>query len=449
MARDLRTFLEGLGRGPGRLIRVTQPVDPRFEVSAVEKTASAGAQTRGDGGPALLFENLVGFPGVFLASNFLGARQRMASLLDCPPDQLMETYLDKKNRAIAPVVARTAPCQEVVHSGPDLDLRRIIPVPTYHERDAGPFVTAGVCLAGRSMGIHRLMVKGPKRLGIFLANPPLSDYLADAEAKGEPLEIAVAIGVDPALMLASVVKANPDGPGKIEIAGGVAGEPVELVRALTVEVMVPARAEFIIEGRILPGVREPEGPFGENTGYYFENISPVLEVTAITHRTEPIYYSIQPWGAECDQLLTVAAGSESLGRLRQVQPKVAGLELVPGTCTFSAVLSVRGASRSEVKEVIRTYLEIDRRAKQVIVVDDDVNIQDPREVSWAVATRCQPDRDVLIVSDLAGYVIDPSAVGGKTSKIGIDATRSPGPEHDKIRVPEGAMTRAREILDHS
>jgi 2,5-furandicarboxylate decarboxylase 1 len=299
----------------------------------------------------------------------------------------------------------------------------------------------------RGMGIHRMMVKGGNRMGILLANPPLSAFHASAEANGRPLDIAVALGVEPALLIAAVVKAGPQGPDKMDMAGALRGAPVDLVRAETVAVDVPARAEIIIEGRVLPGVREAEGPFGENTGYYFSNISPVVEVTAVTHRRDFIYGALCPWTSDVDSLLSLAAGTELLGQLRTQMAGIADLDLTTGTCGFTAVIALSKAKPSDVRRLIHLVFGMDKRVKLVTVVDDDVDIRNPREVSWALATRFQPDRDTVILSGMEGYVIDPSCVGsGFGSRMGMDATRGSGPEFDKITIPAAAAAKAKAVL---
>jgi 2,5-furandicarboxylate decarboxylase 1 len=213
-----------------------------------------------------------------------------------------------------------------------------------------------------------------------------------------------------------------------------------------VDLDVPARAEVIIEGRILPGLREPEGPFGENTGAYFSNQSPVVEVSAVTHRRDFIFPALVPWTADVDTLLALAGGAELLRQLQNQVRGVIDLELVPGTSSFAAVISVRNCPRHEVRRLIQLALNIDRRLKVLTVVDDDVNPRDPREVAWAMSTRFQPARDTIIVEGCEGYIIDPSSAGGEGSKIGFDATRGTGSQFDKIDLPSAAVARARAVL---
>lgn len=441
--RDLRAFLDGLGSD---LRRVGEPFSPRHEIAAALRESRADA-------PALLFESVTGHPGWRVCGNLIANRERLARAFETTPAQLAQTYLERRARGIEPVGATQLPVKEVVLTHAD-DLLAALPILTHHERDAAPYITTGVVLCNdpatgrRGMGIHRMQVHGPRRLGLFLANPPLTLFHAAAESRGEPLEVAVALGLEPALVVAAVCKVGPLVPDKMAIAGALRGEPVPMIRGETVAVEVPARAEVVIEGRVLPGVRQHEGPFGENTGAYFSADSAVIEVTAVTHRRQPIYPGLTPWASDVDMLLWLAAGTEMLRQLREHVAGVADLELVGGTAGFSMVVSVSGTSRSEVRRLIQLALALDKRLKSVTVVDDDVDIRNPREVAWAMATRHRPAHDTIVVGGTDAYVIDPSAAGaGQGSKIGFDATRGGGGEaFDRARLEPAALAKARRVL---
>ena len=439
---DLRGFLADLGSD---LLPIRQAFDPKHEMAALLRAMPAN-------GPAVLFENVSGHPRARVLGNLVASRARVARALGTTEENLAACYLERTRQGIAPRITTDAPVKEVQHHSP-ADLAALLPVLTHYAGDAAPFVTTGVVLCHdpisgrRGMGIHRMMVKGGNRMGILLANPPLSQFHAHAEASGRPLDIAVALGVEPALLIAAVVKTGPQGPDKMDLAGALRGAPVDMVRAETVAVDIPARAEIIIEGRILPGLREPEGPFGENTGYYFSNISPVVEVTAITHRQDFIYPALCPWTADVDSLLSLAAGTELLGQLRSQIAGIADLDLTTGTCGFTAVIAMKQPRPTEVRRLMHLALSMDKRLKLVTVVDDDVDIRNPREVSWALATRFQPDRDTVILSGMEGYVIDPSCGGGGSgSRMGMDATRGSGQEFDKITIPAAAAAKARAVM---
>ncbi len=439
---DLRSFLGSLGSD---LLRIESPLDPRFEVAAT----LAALQTRGQ---VVQCERIQGYPNCRVVGNLFATRRLAAHALGCAEADLISTYLARSAQRVPPRAAREAPVQAVVARTP-ADLSAILPLLTHYERDGGPFLTCGMVLARdpvtgqRGMGIHRMMWKGGRRFGIFLANPPLSQFLAHAEARGAPLEVAVALGVDPATLIAAVVKTGPQGPDKMEIAGALRGAPVELVPALSVDLQVPAQAEVIIEGRVLPGVREPEGPFGENTGYYFENESPVVEVSAVTHREQFLFPALVPFTADVDVLLSLAGGAELLGQLRNLVREVVDLELTPGTCSFAAVIAVKDCSKREVRRLIHLALSLDRRLKSVTVVDDDVDIRSPRDVAWALATRFQAARDTVMLTGTEAYVIDPSAATGEGSKMGFDATRGASGSFARIAFPPAALARARAVAE--
>ena len=439
---DLRSFLDRLGEG---LIRVREPLHPRFEVAALL------AALQDEGRPVLL-ENVIGYPGRRIVGNLLASRGLAAKALGCSEAELVERYVARSAARVPPTRASEAPVQEVVIHEPE-DLAARLPLLTHYEKDAAPFLTCGVVLARdpasgrRGMGIHRMMFKGGRRFGMLLANPPLSQFLAAAEAQGQALEVAVALGVDPATLLAAVVKTGPHGPDKMDIAGSLRGAPLELVPAVSVALEVPARAEVVLEGRFLPGLREAEGPFGENTGYYFQNSSPVMEVTALTHREDFIFPALVPWTADVDTLLSLAGGAELLGQLQGLVRGVTDLEITPGTCSFAAVIAVKDCPKHEVRRLIHLALNLDRRLKSVTVVDEEVDIRNPREVAWALATRFQPGRDTVLLEGMEAYVIDPSAGGGAASKVGYDATRGPGGEFERIALPAAAVARARVVAE--
>jgi 2,5-furandicarboxylate decarboxylase 1 len=202
-----------------------------------------------------------------------------------------------------------------------------------------------------------------------------------------------------------------------------------------------------MEGRIIPGIREHEGPFGEATGHYFEDESPVIEIHTVTHRRDFILPVIHVWGSETDVLIALGGSAENIRLLKGMSPAIKDINFVPGTCSFHAVASVQGANSAEVRRVMALILNMDPRVKQITVVDDDVNIYDMREVQWALATRFQADRDVLLLTGLQGYPIDPSVRDGITAKLGFDATKKGNPKtFEKIAVPPDSIARVKEAL---
>ncbi len=453
MQADLREFIRTLEVNR-ELIHVTETLSPKHEIPAVIQELSHVKNK------ALFFDHVKGYE-VPVVGNLLGTRKRLALALGVPEQEIREKYFSCKERRIKPVVVKDAPVKEVEILS-HVDLLGAIPVLTHHEKDSSPYLTCAIAIAKdpetgiRGMGIHRIQIKDKNRIGIFLATPPLAHFLAKSEAKGLPLEIAVVIGVDPLTFFSSVIRV-PYGTDKLEIAGGLAGRPVEIVCCSTVGVEVPASAEFVLEGQVLPGERQEEGPFGESTGYYFRYQSPVAEIKAITHRKNPIYQALLPFAYEDAMLVELCGEMEHLNDLQKLYPSVRRVHL--SNLGLMAVVQIKKESDREAKLII-DHLLGNPFTKTVIVVDEDVDPSDDHEVKWALSTRVQPERDVIIKSNMDGLVIDPSTGGHrvspelfstlitKTSKMGIDAT---GPTEayarfEKIDTPEETKRRLTPLL---
>jgi len=452
MEVDLRSFLHTLKENK-ELIELEDEVSPRYEVTSIFKEV-LGEQ----GGPAVLLNNVSGYPGRKLAGNLLASREKMALALGCQVEDLRDAYLKGRFASLEPVqVQGSAPAQEETVAE-EIDLLSLLPAPIFHQGDAGPYLTAGVLLAKdpdtgvMNSGIHRLQLKGKTRLGVFLATPPLSNYFKRSEEEGKPLQVAVALGLHPAELLAAAVSLKEGMKSKIHLAGGLAGRGMPLTPASSLDMMVPATAEIILEGQLLPDIREAEGPFGESTGYYFEAESPILEIQAVTFRKDPILTVIPPWGIETDIILAVFSGAELWKELHRVIPEVRDVTFLPGSLTFQGVIQVsESLSREKIRQLIYLALNLDRRLKHVIVVDDDVDIHSSREVLWALGTRFQGSTDLICLPGLEGYVIDPSTQEGETAKLGFDATARPeGPYSKRYRslsLPRESILKAKNILE--
>jgi 2,5-furandicarboxylate decarboxylase 1 len=249
-------------------------------------------------------------------------------------------------------------------------------------------------------------------------------YFRLAEAAGEALEIALVIGVHPACMLASQAIAALDSD-EMEIAGALLGHPVEMVKCRTNRVRVPAHAEIVIEGRILPKVREPEGPFGEFPQYYGQRADrEVIQVDAITHRKNPVFHTIIGGGVEHLLLGAIPREATLLEHLQRSFPSVRDVRLTRGgTCRYHLVVKMEKTSPGEPKNIIMGAFGAHYDVKQVVVVDMDVNIDDENDIEWAIATRFQADRDLVVVSGAQGSKLDPSSDNGISAKMGLDATK--------------------------
>jgi 2,5-furandicarboxylate decarboxylase 1 len=320
-------------------------------------------------------------------------------------------------------------------------------VPTYCELDSGPFITAAVAVSwdpddgGRNASIYRFEVKGPRRLCV-LAQPPhhLGIHIQKAESRREPLDVALALGVSPAALLATQWEA-PYGVDELGLAGALLGRPLEVVKCETSVLEVPAEAEIVIEGKVLPGVRENEGPFGEYTGYYTPAYpKPVIEVTAVTHRKQPSFQAMLTGmpTTENHVLKMIPMEASCLAFLRSRFPDVTAVHFPgAGGVGLMTVVAIRQRSKHEARNVLSMLLG-SHGNKLVVVVDDDVDIYDLEKVMWAVCTRCQPDRDVIILPSMMGWQLDPSAPElGTYSVMGIDATRPYGEKFDPVTTVPG------------
>jgi len=432
--KSMREWL-GVLSGLGLLKTVSREVSLRYEVAALGKKA--------DGKFALMFKNPQGAK-MPLVTGLASSREMFARAIGVPKEKLVETVAAAQAapRGCAMVEKARAPVKEVIELKVDL---RELPIPVHHEKDGGAYITAGVVIAKhpqtgvRNLSIHRLQVRGRNRLGVLILPRHLAHFYRAAEAKNQPLEIAIAIGLDPILLLASQA-ITPLGVDEYTIASALYGSPLELVKAETVDIEVPAHAEIVLEGHLLPHVRETEGPFGEYPKYYGPaSPKPVIELTAITCRREPIYHTIVPATMEHMLLGAIPREGGLLQVIRNAVPNTLAVHLTPGgTCRYHAVVAIDKQNEGEAKNVMFAAFSSSQEIKRVVVVDKDVDIFDPIDVEWAIATRCQAGRDVVIVERALGNKLDPSSDNGLSDKMGIDATVPLGADpfrYERIRIP--------------
>jgi len=456
VAKDLRSFLETVAQAsPEDLVVVKRPVDPRFEVTAIQQHLE-----NEDRFPLLLFErvkNLYGDESEFrLVTNVFASRHRCALALDLPREHWrMETTVEfarrSRNRVKPVIVPRDqAPVKQVVKVGDEVDLRTL-PVVTHHEMDGYPYLVDAVVAPDPDTGVynsshHRMLVRGKNELGLWMSPRHLWDYFRRAEERGEPLPIAHVVGHHPGFYLGSeaIVPIDED---EYEVIGGILGEPLRLTpsESFGERLLVPADAELVIEGEVLPGVRDAEGPFGEFTGYYGpQRWSPVVRVTAITHRKDPIYMNILVGHPDTAILGGIPKEAGIWEELKRSLPNVVGVHFpISGCCRFHAYIAIEKKVEGEGVTAGLAALPYHDELKHVVVVDSDIDPFNEREVLWAVATRVQPDKDVVIIPNARGGTLDPSAerhaVG---SKMIIDATKPVDrPFAERIRVPRSVMER--------
>lgn len=418
--KDLRQFLERLERGR-QLAQVEVEVEPNYEIAAICR------KVLNDGGPALLFNNVKGHT-VPLASNLFATRSRFAMALETSPENLHGELRKRTERMIPPVIVRDGPCKERIIAKEKVDLFAF-PIPVWSERDSGPFLTLPCDISKdpetgiRNAAIYRSQVYDRRTIGIHGAPyRHLFQHWTKA-GKDKPFPIAIAMGCDPTIHIASATPL-PFNCDELGLAGSLRGEPVELVACETVPLEVPAHAEIVLEGYVRPETRS-EGPFGDWLGYYDgENQSPVMEVTLISHREEPIMLASFEGRPPHDSAIinsvmfeTELMRAVSLPGLKKIHVSDSG-----GMTAIAAVdKHSEGFARQMALALLGTWAG--RHIKTLILVDADLDPENWTDVNWALATRFQPNRDVEIVHDLPGSRMDPSVDGYLTSKLVIDATK--------------------------
>lgn len=423
---NFRDFLDLLDRN-GQLVRVKKPVSTHFEIAAGIRKVSDTS------GPALLYESIKGHSGWRVAAGTYATRKLLALALCVSEREMLDRYEQLEEKFIPPERVSCGPVQEVVKTGSEIDLGEL-PIAIHSELDCGAYVTIGVQTANDpdtgigNLGIHRMLVLGKNRLTVWA--PPdhhLGRMIVRAEDRGHGLPIATIIGADPRIAIASQVKA-PYGSDEMHIAGGMKGSPIPLVPCKTIPLMVPADAEVVIEGVTIPGERVPDGPFAEYTGCYSEaKQAPVLEVTAITMRRDPIYHTcLTGFPLTENHVLIELPNTVRIRQdVRRVVPEVRDVHVTPGgTYRHHVVISIKKRHEEEARNVILAVLATGIGVKQVTVVDEDIDVRNPMEVEWALSTRMQPDRDIIIVPRLNTSTLDPSAPKSRTTAgWGIDATK--------------------------
>ena len=452
MLKDLRDFIQTLEKA-GELKRITTEVDPNLEITEICD------RTLKQQGPALLFENPKGH-SIPVLGNLFGTPKRVAmgmgqddvsALRDVgkllaflkepdPPsgwkDLLAKAPKFKNALYLSPKVVKNPPCQEIIIEGDEVDLGKL-PIQTCWPEDVGPLITWPLVITKgphkerQNLGIYRMQLIGKDKLIMrWLAQRGGAlDFREWKEAHpGEAFPVSVAIGADPATILATVTPV-PDSLSEYGFAGLLRGGKTEVAQSLSNDLQIPASAEFILEGFIDPDEVAEEGPFGDHTGYYNEvEKFPVFTVTKITHRKDPIYHSTYT-GRPPDEpaILGVALNEVFVPILQKQFPEIVDFYLPPEGCSYRmAVVSMKKQYAGHAKRVMMgvwSFLRQFMYTKFIIVTDDDVDVRNWEDVIWAMTTRMDPARDTVIIENTPiDYLDFASPVSGLGSKIGFDAT---------------------------
>jgi 2,5-furandicarboxylate decarboxylase 1 len=427
---DLRSFVSW-ARGTGALVEVERAVDPHLELARVTYALD---------GQAVLFRALTGFPGWQAVSGVCAQRQHFAAALGCTVPDLVHRMADALAGPAPPPVLDSGPCQEVVEVR--VDLARL-PIPRYHQDDGERYVTAGVAVIkdpdlGRNISFHRLMLLDERRFvarivegrGTHTALSKVAGGRSDASTGSSgrcprrSLPVAIAVGCPIQVLLAAAMS-PPKGVDELSLAHALVSTP--LARCQTVDLEVPAEAELILEGHITHTLAD-EGPFPDLTGTMdVVRRQPVIEIDRVTHRRGPVFHALLPGGMEHKNLMGMPREPTIFAAVNEVC-RCTGVYITPGgTSWLHAVVQIEKQHEEDGRRAIWAAFRGHTSLKHVVVVDTDVDLYDGADVEWAIATRFQADRDLVILTDQPGSSLDPSATQtpghkARTAKMGLDAT---------------------------
>ena len=426
MAKDLRHFMESLqAEQPDDLLRVSRPVSVDREPAALlHRLADEGRS------PVVWFERISDCT-MPLVVNCHDTLPRLALAMGVPADQVHRAYVDRLAQLIEPIDVPSGPVQDIVIEADDVDLNRL-PMIRPSDNATARYLGGGI-LVGQdpatgivNLSFNRMMLQAPNRMG-FHASPGLhfARILKEADRRGESLPVAIIVGHHPAFSLGVLAKV-PFEIDEYACAGAMLQDAVPLVTCRTSGLRVPAFAEVVLEGRVLHGVTDMEGPYDEFTGYATPAMpQPVIEVTCITHRRDPIWQDIFGGTDEHRLMGAVPKEASQLANLRAAFPFVRDIHMsASGGGRLHAAIAVGPHPAGAPKRVADAAMATDHYLKHVFVVDDDVDVRNERQVMWAFATQFQADRDLTVYTDRPGSSIDPSADDpSRSAKLIFDCTR--------------------------
>ena len=449
MKKDLRYFLKTVEeRTPELFLRIKKEVSPRWELSSVQKRLEAEDRL-----PIVVFEKIQGHD-MPIVTNLFASKRHLALALETSPQDVVTRFAEAQKNRIKPKVVKSGPVKDVVLTGDKADLRTL-PIVTHCEKDAGPYISSGVTIIRDPVsgclnaGIYRNLYLSPKTVTMNMA--PLchaSQVAAQAEARKQHVEAAIVIGHHPAMGMASQQRGQLS-EFELETMGGLLGEPVEVVPCETVDVLVPADAEIVIEGRIRTDSWEDDGPFGDYWLYYAPpKKARVFEVTAITRRRDAIYHDIFNVGPEHLVLFSLGMEGVVLSQLQQLVPQVTAINVpVSGSGNLVYVQikkDFEGLGINTALAALGAY-----RFKCAVVVDEDIDIYDDRKVLWAMMTRTQADRSFFAVPGSYISRVDPTGYapwqsGGTgdrllSTRLGVDATKPLDPSFPEVAEPPRSL----------
>ncbi|NKB58625.1 MAG: UbiD family decarboxylase [Alphaproteobacteria bacterium] len=451
--QGLRGFLEFVeANHPDQLLRIREPVKAEYEMTAIVFELERAGRS-----PVVIFENVEGHD-MPVVTNIAGNRDLLAAILEVDSADLPTAFRERCQDYLPVERVDSAPWQEVAIEGDDLDLAAL-PIPMQFDVDKAPYITAGQITARDpetgvdTTGFHRLMVSGRNRLGVSLhSRRRMYEFHRRAEARGESLPAAITLGIHPLHYMGSMAYHYPPGVRKYEIIGALFGEPYKVAECGVPGLEIPAGAEIVIEGEILADTHEPEGPFGEFTGYAsYRSTQNVFVAKRIQMRRDAMFHSVVS-GMSSDHILVscITREGEILNALRRNLPNVRAVHVPRITCGgLMAIVSMKKTAPGEPQQAIMAALGTEFYTKIVIVVDEDVNIFELSDVMWAVATRVRADEDLIFIPGAKGAILDPTSDPDTftLTKVGVDATKPDGRDFaERLVISDAQRARGREIL---
>ena len=416
---SLREFLKQM-EAEGEVLHIKEKLSPKFEIAAIMKAL--------DKGPILIFEKVKG-ESTKIVANVCATRERICKALNVERENLYSKLVYAWKNPSKPKIAKDSPVKEVVRE--DFRLSEI-PVLTHFEHDAGPYITSAIVSAKspdkkvENVSIHRLQVLGENKLAIRLVPRQLHKLWTMAKEANQELDVAISIGLHPAVSLAATAPL-PFGVSEFEVANTLLEGKFKLIECEHVDAYAPAEAEIILEGKLSTSEEVDEGPLVDITGTYdVVRKQPTIKIVGAMHRKDHIYQALLPSGNEHKLLMGLSREVAIWETVSKVVPKVEAVNLSSGGCGWlHAIISIGKQTEGDGKNALLAAFSAHPSLKHAVVVDTDINVYNIEEVEWAVATRFQADKDLLIIKNVRGSTLDPSAnqETGTTTKMGIDATR--------------------------
>jgi UbiD family decarboxylase len=442
---SLRSFLAELPED--EVLRISEPMELDFLPTALVLELEKRRRT-----PVVVIERPKGFD-IPVVTNLFASRERIARMVGAAPGGFNDAWVRALANLTPPVVLNTGPVHDVVVEGSELDAGTL-PISRHFEKDAGRYIGSGILVCKdpdtgvRNLSYQRLQFKGPNRFGASLhSRGHIWEHLQRCAARHRNLEVAIVIGVHPVINLAAGAKVAME-VDEFDVAGALLGRPVDLVKCKTIDVEVPAQAEFVLEGEILADVLEDEGPYGEYTGYSTDRSTRnVFVLKAITHRNKPIFHDIIP-GYSAEHLLLGRSAKEAHVhmRLKEMVPNLRALNFPKSGTHFHAYMSMKKTAEGQARHALMLLLGLDPYLKFVVAVDEDVNVFDEEEVLWALATRFQADTDMFMVPKVFCNRLDPSSHDGLSAKLALDATAPLKWDVERAIVPPEAAAKMAALL---